>query len=127
MTVDMQQLSDILWRERELLELLVFKLDVEEALAASGRTRWAARAAREVDLLLDEIRRTEVLRALRTEALAAQQGRGAGPTLEELTAAAPEPWSSILAEHRCALLSATAEVGAAERRARRRRLLQEAL
>lgn len=125
--MDMQQLSDILWRERELLELLIFKLDVEEVLAASGRTRWAARAAREVDLLLDEIRRTEVLRAVHTEALAGQQGLGVGPTLSELTAAAPEPWSSILADHRSALLAATAEVTAADDRARHRRLLQEVL
>ena len=41
--------SNILWRERNLLELLAFKLDAERLLARAGRTRWLARADHEVE------------------------------------------------------------------------------
>ena len=32
-------LSNLLWRERELLELLVFKLEEEQLLLVAGRAR----------------------------------------------------------------------------------------
>ncbi len=34
------ELSAVLWRERELLETLLFKLEAEELIIASGRSRW---------------------------------------------------------------------------------------
>ena len=61
---DMEKLSQILWRERELLETLLFKLEEEQMVLAGGRTRWLARAAREVENVLDTIRETEILRAV---------------------------------------------------------------
>ena len=36
----MEKLSQILWRERELLDTLLFKLEEEQMVLASGRTRW---------------------------------------------------------------------------------------
>ncbi len=48
----MEDLSLILWRERELLETLLYKLEQEQLVLASGRTRWLARAAREVETVL---------------------------------------------------------------------------
>ena len=36
----LRDVSNILWRERNLLELLAFKLDSERLLARAGRTRW---------------------------------------------------------------------------------------
>ena len=53
-------LSSILWREREMLELLLFKLEEEQLVLAGNRTRWLAHATREVEMVLDQIRRTEV-------------------------------------------------------------------
>ena len=58
------EVSSTLWRQRELLELLLFKLEEEQVLLTSGRTRWLARATREVEVVLEEIRRAELLRAL---------------------------------------------------------------
>ena len=46
----MEKLSQILWRERELLDSLLFKLEMEQLVLGSGRTRWLARAAKEVAL-----------------------------------------------------------------------------
>src|SRR5438045_4734995 len=34
------ELSSILWRERDMLELLLFKLEEEQLVLAAGRTRW---------------------------------------------------------------------------------------
>jgi len=38
--VSLSDLSSILWREREMLELLLFKLEEEQLILASGRSRW---------------------------------------------------------------------------------------
>ena len=37
------ELSNVLWRERELLEMLLFKLESEQLVLAAGRTHWLAR------------------------------------------------------------------------------------
>ena len=48
----MEKLSLVLWRERELLEELHYRLEVEQLVLASGRSRWLAHATRDVDALL---------------------------------------------------------------------------
>ncbi len=121
--VTLEQVTETLWRERELLERLAFKLDVERLLAESGGSRWQARAGREVDLILDEVRRTELLRAVQCDAVATTLGAAPGATLRTLAAAAAEPWRTILGDHHGALCAATAEVtGAARRRGPHRTL-----
>ncbi|HET9419737.1 MAG TPA: flagellar export chaperone FlgN, partial [Nocardioides sp.] len=59
----MERLSQVLWRERELLEELLFRLEVEQLVLASGRNRWLPAAAADVERLLHDLRRTEVMRA----------------------------------------------------------------
>jgi hypothetical protein len=54
--VGLADLSSILWREREMLELLLFKLEEEQLVLASGRGRWLVHATREVEMVLDHIR-----------------------------------------------------------------------
>jgi hypothetical protein len=72
-------LSSILWREREMLELLLFKLEEEQLVLAANRGRWLAHATREVELVLDQIRRTEVVRAAEVEAVAPSSGSARRP------------------------------------------------
>jgi hypothetical protein len=103
-------LSGILWRQREMLELLVFKLEEEQLMLAAGRTRWLAHATREVEAVLDHIRRTEVLRAAEVEAVAREFGLAPNPSLAALADAAPAPWSDLLREHRHAFLRLTSEI-----------------
>jgi hypothetical protein len=105
-------LASILWREREMLELLLFKLEEEQLVLAGGRTRWLAHATREVEAVLDEIRRTEVIRAVEVQAIGASLGLGDNPSLTALAGAAPAPWSDLLNQHRRAFLTLTAEVSA---------------
>jgi hypothetical protein len=110
--VSLSDVSSILWRERELLEMLLFKLDEEQALLAGGRTRWLARATREVEVVLEELRKAELHRAVEVDAVAAELGLEPAPSLRELAAASDEPWRQILLDHRQAFLTATAEITA---------------
>jgi hypothetical protein len=106
------EVTSTLWRERELLELLLFKLEEEQLLLAGGRTRWLARATREVETVLEEIRRAELLRAVQVDDVAQALGLAPNPSLEALAVAASEPWSTLLREHRAAFLTATNEISA---------------
>src|SRR5438067_13785285 len=87
----LREVSAILWRERHLLELLLFKLDEEQLLLAAGRTRWLPRATREVEMVLEEIRQTELERAVEVSRVAADLALPAGSSLRQLAAAAPPP------------------------------------
>ena len=51
----MEKLSQILWLERELLDNLLFRLEEEQMVLASGRTRWLVKAARDVENVLARI------------------------------------------------------------------------
>ena len=108
----MEKLSLVLWRERELLDTLHYKLEVEQLVLASGRSRWLMHAAREVDGVLTTLRETEVLRAVAADEAAAAIGMSSNPSLSALAEAATEPWSSILDEHRQAFIAVTADIEA---------------
>lgn len=110
MPLPMNDVSTILWRERQLLELLLFKLEEEQLLLAAGRARWLARAAHEVETVLDAIKTAELARAMEVEAAARELGLGPNPSLGELIDIAPDPWRGILTDHRDAFLTMTQEI-----------------
>ncbi|GAA3335672.1 hypothetical protein GCM10020358_04880 [Amorphoplanes nipponensis] len=110
--MSLTDLSSVLWRARELLELLLFKLEEEQLLLASNRSRWLAHATREVEVVLDQIRQTEVVRAAYAQAVAAELGLEVEASLGQLADAAPAPWSDLLHQHRKAFLTLTSEIGA---------------
>src|SRR3954468_20435718 len=83
----LSELSTVLWRERELLELLLFKMEEEQLLLAAGRSRWLGRATHEVEIVLQEIRKAELTRALEVAAVAELLGLGPDPSLRELARA----------------------------------------
>lgn len=105
-----EKLSLILWRERELLDTLLFKLEEEQLVLASGRTRWLARAAREVETILGSIRETEALRAVAADEVAERIGLSPNPSLQALIDATQDPWRTILSDHREAFATTTAEI-----------------
>jgi hypothetical protein len=110
--MSLTDLSSVLWRLRELLELLLFKLEEEQVLLASGRTRWVAHATREVELVLEQIRHAEVVRAAHTHAVATELGLAPDVSMANLAAAAPAPWNELLHQHRRAFVTMTAEITA---------------
>ncbi|WP_231250198.1 flagellar export chaperone FlgN [Nocardioides furvisabuli] len=106
----MERLSLVLWRERELLEELHYRLEVEQLVLASGRSRWLSHATRDIDSLLGTVRETEVLRAVAADEAAEAAGMSANPSLAALAEAADEPWGTILTEHREAFVALTSEI-----------------
>ncbi|MDP9821723.1 flagellar export chaperone FlgN [Nocardioides massiliensis] len=106
----MENLSLILWRERELLQTLLYRLEQEQLVLANGRTRWLARAAREVEAVLESLRETELLRAVAADEAAAALGMTANPSLRVLAEHSEEPWRTILLDHREAFVGYTQEI-----------------
>src|SRR3954465_13549844 len=102
--VDCQHLSTLLWREQELLDLLLFKAEEKQYLILTGKTRWLARIAHEIEVVLHPRRTREVGRAAGTEAIAVKLGLGANPSLRQVADAAPAPWNDLFAKHHEALM-----------------------
>jgi hypothetical protein len=111
-TMSLSEVSNILWRERRLLELLMFKVEEEQLLLASGRTRWLSHATHEVEMILEEIKRIELERAMAVAGAPGELGISDTPSLRELAAIAPSPWDGIFGEHRRALLALAQEIDA---------------
>lgn len=105
-------LSALLWHEREVLELLLFKLTAQQLILRAGELRWVAASDAEVRAALQRLREFDVLRALETQALARALGVSEDASLREVAQVAPEPWASLLADHRQALQELTAQVAA---------------
>lgn len=105
-------LAAVLWRQRELLERLVYRLECEQLLMAAGRTRFLGLATAEVEALLDELSVVELQRAAVADRVARDAGLDTGSTLEEIAGSLQPPWTEVLIEHRHALLGLTAELSA---------------
>lgn len=105
--MSLPDLAALLWRQREMLERLTYRLECEQLLLAAGRSRWLAVATAEVESLLDEVRIVEVQRAAAADQVARELGLAAESALEDLAAAAPPPWTGVLMEHRQELLDLT--------------------
>jgi len=106
----LSDVSNILWRERQLLELLVFKLEEEQLVLAAGRARWLGHATREVESVLEEIKRVELERAMLVADAGRELGLSGMPTLKELASLSAPPWDGIFSEHRRALLNLAQEI-----------------
>lgn len=105
--VALSNLSSGLWRIQELLELLTYKLEVQHVLIESGRTTWMSRSTREIEIVLQEMREAELMRAVDAGPVCSALGLPQDTPLSELAQAAPPPWDHVLQEHRSALTQAT--------------------
>jgi hypothetical protein len=108
----LREVSAVLWRERHLLELLLFKLDEEQLVLAAGHTRWLPRATREMEMVVEEIRETELERAVEVSRVTNDLRLPAEAGLRQLADATQPPWQGILLEHRQAFLTLTDEITA---------------
>ena len=109
-STSMEDLSLVLWRERDLLETLLYKLEVEKLVLATHSTRWLAAAAREVEQLLETVRETELLRAVAADTAAASLGLAANPSLRALAEPVGDPWRTILLDHHKAFVACTRDL-----------------
>jgi hypothetical protein len=114
----LSEVAAVLWRERDVLEDLLFALIEQQLLLESGHTRWLARADAAVQEAAKAVQSHEVLRAIEVEMMAQQHGLPADVTLLEIVDHVPEPWPTVLQEHREALRALTGEIDAATARNR---------
>jgi hypothetical protein len=122
------ELSALLWQERELLDLLEYRLEVQRALLTVGESRWAQRAADEIEATTAQLRRLNIARDIEVQAVADEwQFDAVNPSLRELiaVASADGPWPEIFTAHLRAMLASVERIGA--RRAENGRMLREAL
>lgn len=96
----MHELSALLWRERELLEILLFKLEEEQLLLTAGKTRWLKRATKETEHVTGLISELGLARTVEVAAVAANWGAADDASLRDLIAKSPDPvWADILDSH----------------------------
>ena len=107
----LNEVSNILWQERQLLELLLFKLEEEQLVLASGRARWLERTP--------PVRSSSCSRRSsgpswpvpsRWTRWPPSSGWSPGPSLRQLAETVPRPWQGIFEQHRRAFLTTTQEI-----------------
>ncbi len=108
------ELSAQLWKERALVELLLFKLEELELILAGGRSRWIPQATKEIEQVLERMGSAGLGRAIDVAEVAEEWGCSPDATLRDLVAAAPPgAWADIFGAHLQAFTTLTDEVTAA--------------
>jgi hypothetical protein len=111
MHVGANELSMQLWRERELLEMLLFKLEEQELLLLAGRTRWLQHATREIETVLERLREASMSRVVEADLVAGEWGTPEGSGIRELIAKAPtDAWRGVFSDHLRAMTQLTGEI-----------------
>lgn len=106
-----QELSALLWRERETLELLLFKLEEEQLLLTAGKSRWLPHATREVEQVLDRLRESGLERAVAVATVADEYSLAEAATLRQIVDAAPTAaWADVFGSHLAALEKLASEI-----------------
>ena len=95
----------MLWREREVLQLLVEHLE-----GASEAT-----CALSTESLLRSISSLELHRAITAREVAVELGLAGEPTLQELIQRGPSEWAVVLVDHHRRLTSLVRQVGSLSR------------
>lgn len=110
--MDLSGLSAVLWREREILDNLLYRLDVQQLLLLGGRDMWLAKASREVEDAVERVRLIELERAIHFEQAARELGLDPSPSLSSVAAAVDEPWRGLLTDHYDAFIELSSRIEA---------------
>lgn len=102
------ELSSLLWKERELLDVLTYKLETEQLLLTSGKTRWLQYATGEVEAVIEQLRMAGLARAVAVASVGHLWGVEENASLSEIAEAAPAgPWGDIMKAHLAAMFVQT--------------------
>jgi hypothetical protein len=105
------ELSALLWRERELLDLLTFKLTEEQLLLTGGHARWLAHATAEVESTVNRLREAGLAREVQSSIVAQEWGIEGHASLGQIADAAPAgPWGDLLRAHMTAMATQAAQI-----------------
>lgn len=108
--MSLPDLAAVLWRQREQIERLCYRLECEQLLLASGRMSRLGFATTEVETTVSELQVLELQRAEAADRACAELGLPLGSGLTDLAAAAEPPWTVVFLDHRSALIALTAEL-----------------
>ena len=116
----LEELADVVWAQRNVLELLLLKVVTTTLLLAAGERRFLARALDEVEEVTDRLRQLQPRRAaaLLPVAITWRTTPGALP-LGRLATDAPEPMATVFADLSSDLATLAAEIEAAAAECRR--------
>lgn len=106
------ELSALLWRERELLDLLEFKLTTEQLLLTAGNSKFLQRSSDEIQTVSQRLRELSVARDMAVSALAEEwELPEQQASLRQITEVAPdEIWKDIFNGHLVALVTVTGRI-----------------
>jgi FlgN protein len=108
---DLHELSRILWHQRQLVEALLYRVEIQQALLTAGKNRWIAAAAHDIDDAIDSLRAAELERAVQVARVSAHLGLATPePRISELLPAVGAPWDTILSDHQQSFLAMTSEI-----------------
>lgn len=99
----MQELTDVLDRERRLLEMVLFKLVEARHLLAADEARFLPWASAELERAVERVREATLLRAVVAQRVATGQGLPGDAGLPVLVAHAEPPFAAMLGEQADAL------------------------
>lgn len=108
--MSLDALSRQLWKQRETLEVMLFKLEEERLITSTGSSRWLPRATRELEAVIAQAQTMELERSMESEAVAVDLGLPPEASLKDIAQAAGEPWETLLNQHREALIQLTTEI-----------------
>ena len=110
---ELERLADTLWAERHVVELLLYRLTVAKLMLAADERRFVSLAIGEVEEAVDSLREAELRRETAIAALADVWDMDPDKlTLGDLAERAPEPFASVLADHREGFRKLTEEIEA---------------
>ena len=110
-TRELTQLNEVLWTERRLLDVLLYRLVSAKLVLASDEKRFVPVALAEVERALEKIRVAELQRSLVIGRLSlAWDVPREELSLVYLADWAPEPSRTMFEEHRTACMELTAEI-----------------
>ena len=115
-TRELSQLNEVLWGERRLLEVLLYRLVSAKLVLAADEKRFIPLALAEVERTLEKIRVAELQRSLVVGRLSlAWDVPRDQLTLVYLADWAPEPARTLFEDHRIACMELTAEIESVSR------------
>lgn len=103
------ELSRTLWKQRGLIEVLQYRLEIQQMVLSSGRENRLQLALEEVEAAMEDLRRSERSRDQVVRQCAQLLSLPETASLAELRHDVGEPWDALLAEHQDALLAMVAQ------------------
>ena len=111
--MSLNSLTTLLWRERELLDLLEFKMEEQQLLLLAGKSQWVDRAAQEIETVLEKVQTASLARAVESATVATELRLDADAALAQIVAAVKDPaWRDVLEGHLTALRGSTSRIAA---------------